>query len=490
MAQVRQTLGPDAIIVSTFETKGGRGVEVTAAIEDEMIPARPLATSEAAPAAPRPPQPRAPQSRPEQPGADRRPQSLADDKTALEAMARQIQAKLAGQRSGPQSPAENFEPDWARSERDFDAVASTFQRAPPKENRRQIEQNDEVIVPNEAWKPLRPNWRNAPREAVVNPSPRPVRPQQLTPTQSVPKQAAPTPSRAQAQSSAPPSPPQRPQPRAEQAAPAAGPQVRLSSRDRQIAQALEFHSIPRPIAEALFRAAKAIDTDDATIALSGALESRLVFAPLSPTPRRPMMMIGPVGAGKTVSVAKIAAKAVLTGKRVDVITTDTVRAGAIAQIESYTNVLEQDLGIEETPDGLNERLSLMHDGQAVVIDTAGANPFLTHEMTDLALFMAAVPGVDPVLALPAGGDAREALEIAQAFRALGAKKLIITRVDAARRLGALVAAADAGLTLAQISNSPYVAEGLAPINATSLAGLLLSPLAPAINDLSLEAAYP
>jgi flagellar biosynthesis protein FlhF len=413
---------------------------------------------------------------------------LADDKTALEAMARQIQAKLAGQRSGAQSPAENFEPDWARSERDFDAVASTFQRAPPKENRRQIEQNDEVIVPNEAWKPLRPNWRNAPREAVVNPSPRPVRPQQLAPTPSVTKQVATPPSRAQAQNAAPPSQPQRPQPRAEQSAPA--PQVRLSSRDRQIAQALEFHSIPRPIAEALFRAAKAIDSDDATIALSGALESRLVFAPLSPTPRRPMMMIGPVGAGKTVSVAKIAAKAVLTGKRVDVITTDTVRAGAIAQIESYTNVLEQDLGIEETPDGLNERLSLMHDGQAVVIDTAGANPFLTHEMTDLALFMAAVPGVDPVLALPAGGDAREALEIAQAFRALGAKKLIITRVDAARRLGALVAAADAGLTLAQISNSPYVAEGLAPINATSLAGLLLSPLAPAINDLSLEAAYP
>ena len=525
MAQVRQTLGPDAIIVSTHETKGGRGVEVTAAIEEDMIPARgrpaPPPQMPSSNAARRPmgddtpsmssqPPSRPPASPP--PRRTQRPdgnrdfeQSLtqAGPDSELEAMARQIQEKIRAQRpdaldslpirqanSARNRSSDSQDPDWARDDRNFDGVAATF-------NRSHARSGDDVQVPKEAWAPLRPNWRTAPREAVVNPTPRTVKPQVMQqraiiddlvgsigmerpapgPRPARPAQPAPT-------VRAPANPEPTPAPR--QSGNASPPQI--SQRDRIIAQALDFHSLPRPIAEALFRAARATDDDDPIMALAGALESRLVFAPLAQVPKRPTMLIGPVGAGKTVTVAKIAAKAVLTGRRVDVITTDTVRAGAIAQIESYTNVLEQDLGIEETPDGLGERLSLVGEGQAIIIDTAGANPFLTHEMADLALFIAASPDIDPILALSAGGDAREAFEIAQAFRSLGAKRLIITRVDAARRLGSIVAAADAGLTLAQISNSPYVAEGLAPINPVSLATLLISPIAPAIKDHSPEAA--
>ncbi len=518
MAQVRQTLGPDAIIVSTHETKGGRGVEVTAAIEEDMIPARgrPAPPPQLSPESIRrrpmgddtqlmsanppskPPMGQNPGRNPERPTMGRNfEQSLtqAGPDSELEAMARQIQAKIRAQRpdalnslpmnrqARASDQTDHREPDWAREDRNFDSVAATF-------NRQQARSGDDAQVPKEAWTPLRPNWRTAPREAVVNPTPRNTKPQVIIPRPAAEPVVDRAPQVAAERKNPPPlNPPSEPAfetapptPKSSASAP------KISGRDRIIAQALDFHSLPRPIAEALFRAARAIEEDDPVMALAGALESRLVFAPLRQVPRRPTMLIGPVGAGKTVTVAKIAAKAVLIGKRVDVITTDTVRAGAIAQIESYTNVLEQDLGIEETPDGLGERLAGVAEGQSIIIDTAGANPFLTHEMADLALFIAASPGIDPILALSAGGDAREAYEVAQAFRSLGAKRLIITRVDAARRLGSIVAAADAGMTLSQISNSPYVAEGLAPINPVSLATLLISPIAPAIKDHSPEAA--
>jgi flagellar biosynthesis protein FlhF len=136
--------------------------------------------------------------------------------------------------------------------------------------------------------------------------------------------------------------------------------------------------------------------------------------------------------------------------------------------------LEQELGIEESPDGLGQRLLDVEPGRAVIVDTPGANPYTTSEMADLALFIASGPDIDPILVMAAGGDAREMGEVAAAFRRLGVKRLIVTRLDAARRLGGIVGAADAGLTLAQISMSPYVADALVTINPVSLSRLLLS----------------
>jgi flagellar biosynthesis protein FlhF len=510
MDQVRQTLGPDAIIVSTHEPRRGGGVEVTAAIEEDMIPARPK------------PQ-QAPQltQRPALKAAGlNRDQLIAAAVAAAHMAAGNSESEYeeeAPRRSSVRDmqtlPKKRIEPDWARDDRTFDAVAANFGAKPrpaPQQGTPTGRQQPQAMTANgESWTKLRPNWRSAPKEAVVNPTPRQARTSQMELADAKiaealaarQAQAAQPAARSQPAQQAPESR-QRPS-RLPREMSAAGPVQtsnvqpqqattaalnRLSERDRVIAQALDFHSVPRPIAEALFRAARAIESDDPLMALAGALESRIVFAPLSAAFKRPTMMIGPVGAGKTVSVAKIAAKAVLTGKRIDVITTDIVRAGAIAQIETYTNVLEQDLGIEETPDGLADRLMDLTADQPTIIDTPGANPFVAHEMAELALFIAAHQAMDPILAISAGGDAREALEVAQAFRSLGAKRLIVTRVDAARRLGSIVAAADAGLTLCQISTSPYVADGLAAINPVILAGLLINPRQSAIIDPNSEAA--
>jgi flagellar biosynthesis protein FlhF len=52
--------------------------------------------------------------------------------------------------------------------------------------------------------------------------------------------------------------------------------------------------------------------------------------------------------------------------------------------------------------------------------------------------------------------------------------MIATRIDAARRLGSIIAAADTGkLSLAQFSMTPYIARGLSTMNPMSLARLFL-----------------
>jgi flagellar biosynthesis protein FlhF len=109
----------------------------------------------------------------------------------------------------------------------------------------------------------------------------------------------------------------------------------------------------------------------------------------------------------------------------------------------------------------------------VLIDSSGTNPFSTSEMATLARFIAS-SSIEPVLVTPAGGDVEESAEIAESFRAVGARRFILTRVDMTRRFGAALVAASAGpLSFSEVSISPHVARGLSGLNSNSLARLLL-----------------
>ena len=82
--------------------------------------------------------------------------------------------------------------------------------------------------------------------------------------------------------------------------------------------------------------------------------------------------------------------------------------------------------------------------------------------------------VDPVLVLPAGLNAQDAADMSAIFSRLGCRTLIATQLDVARRLGAILAAAQGGnLALSVISISPSIAKGLTPLNPMSLARVLL-----------------
>jgi len=78
-----------------------------------------------------------------------------------------------------------------------------------------------------------------------------------------------------------------------------------------------------------------------------------------------------------------------------------------------------------------------------------------------------------VLVLPAGLDAEESAELARAFHALGARHMVATRLDIARRLGGVVAAAAEGLALAEAGTGAQVPEGLSVLTPAWLAARLM-----------------
>ncbi|HEX7775016.1 MAG TPA: hypothetical protein VF449_00650 [Parvibaculum sp.] len=253
-----------------------------------------------------------------------------------------------------------------------------------------------------------------------------------------------------------------------------------------VARALDMQGVPADLRDALVAASAALDSDDAVSALAGALETRLGFEPIPTAPRAPVMLVGLPGSGKTVTMTKLAAGAILDGAAADIITTDTARAGAAAQCEAYGHLLGVNARPAENVDTL--ALLLEEHAEAVTgwpdrsarpcfIDTASVNPFDRIEYAALARLAEGAriaARVEPVLVLSALGDATLLSEVAARFAGLGIRRLVATHIDISRRLGAILAAADATrLSLAQISVTPYLARGLGSMNPHICARLIL-----------------
>jgi len=236
----------------------------------------------------------------------------------------------------------------------------------------------------------------------------------------------------------------------------------------EVRQALAFHGTPALLSDRLTAAAGAFAESGALMALAGAFDTEFDFAPVSDaTALRRLILVGPPGAGKTISTAKLAARAAA------VITSDTRRAGGVEQLGAFTRLLGVELIEADGPAGLADAIGSVENGANVFIDTAGANPFSDTEMETLAALIQSADA-EPVLVLAAGGDAQEGADMVSAFAELGANRLLATRLDVARRFGGLLAAADAPrLAFSDVSVTPHIADGLSPINPVSLARLIM-----------------
>ncbi len=249
----------------------------------------------------------------------------------------------------------------------------------------------------------------------------------------------------------------------------------------EISEALAYHRVPPALFERLIGAAAALVAEDDSLVLVGAVDSEFTFAAPPETPTlRPFLLIGPPGAGKTATAAKLCARVRLAGGQANLITMDTVKSGGLAQVTAFTQALGVDLLQAPDIDALGDAVAACPKDHFVVVDTVGANPFDARDLARLSL-AAGAAGADPVVVLPAGGDPADCAEAAVAFAEAGARLLIVTKIDAARRFGGLLSAAQAGrFALMAASASPNISDPLLPVDAVSLARLLLPAAADSV----------
>jgi flagellar biosynthesis protein FlhF len=207
--------------------------------------------------------------------------------------------------------------------------------------------------------------------------------------------------------------------------------------------------------------------------LAAALAARLSFEPLPLD--RPILLVGPPGAGKTLTCAKLAARAKMAGQTPLVVTADGARAGAVEQLAAFTRLLRLTLAVAALPEALAKALRAREPGQMALVDGFGCDPFDEAQAERLHRLIRAADAL-PVLVLPAGLDPEESAELARAFHTLGARHLLPTRLDLARRLGGVLSAACIGLALTEAGIGPQVAHGLQPLSPSWLAARLAEGL--------------
>ncbi|MAH05967.1 MAG: GTPase [Alphaproteobacteria bacterium] len=242
----------------------------------------------------------------------------------------------------------------------------------------------------------------------------------------------------------------------------------------ELTEVMLRHSVPEEVTDQIISCATVLGMNDAYLALSTALEHLFTFKPIQARPlKKPIMLVGAPGVGKTLTSAKLAARAVMNNMTTTVITTDTLRAGGIEQLQAFTRILKIPLVKATSPAALAKAVDQAKGCDQIVIDTGGANPFNRDDMKALAT-LAAAADVEPILVMGAGADAEESGEIARVFSTMGVRRMLTTRLDVARRLGGLLNAAhEGGLSFAEMSDTPQVADGLQGLNPKKLSKILM-----------------
>jgi flagellar biosynthesis protein FlhF len=253
------------------------------------------------------------------------------------------------------------------------------------------------------------------------------------------------------------------------------PQISDTDVTDQLSEALAASGVPGPLAEKLLMASLSFEADDVLVALSGALAAVYSFMPIADQGRsRPLMLVGPPGAGKTMAVAKLAARAVMAKRPVNLVTADTVRAGAIEQLAAVARILHVELRTAENAARLASLVLRAAPDALTLIDSSGVNPYSTADRRELSALVA-VAGAEPILVMPAGGDALDAIDIGRIFRDLGCSRMAVTRLDLTHRLGSVLAAAEAAkLGFAEAGIAPEIADGMIPFNPVVLARRLIA----------------
>jgi flagellar biosynthesis protein FlhF len=169
-------------------------------------------------------------------------------------------------------------------------------------------------------------------------------------------------------------------------------------------------------------------------------------------------LVGPTGAGKTTTAARLAARFAERHRARDValVTTDTERAGAREQLHAHGRRLGITVCEAEGPEALGATLAQLADYPLVLVDTAG---YATRDRASLGqvLWLRTARRVRSLLVLPANANPHDLSEVVRRYRPATPEGVVLTKVDETGRLGAALS-----VLVANDLSLAYTSDGQRP----------------------------
>jgi flagellar biosynthesis protein FlhF len=187
-----------------------------------------------------------------------------------------------------------------------------------------------------------------------------------------------------------------------------------------------IRSKPTPMVEIVAAAAADVQR------LRKRLEAKPILPPAVAERTKPLVlaMVGPTGAGKTTTLAKLAVHpGAFGGWKVGLLTFDTFRTGALEQLESYAAVTGMPLEVVYAKEEVAAAMARLAGCDVILIDTPGRSP--KHAERNAAwIEMVRAASPDEVhLVLPASMRLDVALAALDAYESLGLTHVLLTKLD-------------------------------------------------------------
>ena len=181
-------------------------------------------------------------------------------------------------------------------------------------------------------------------------------------------------------------------------------------------------------------------------------------------------LVGPTGAGKTTTIAKLAACFAQRHNARDValVTTDTVRVGGREQLHGYGRQLGIAVHEADSAQSLALVLERLRDYKLVLIDTAGLGQ-RDRNLVGQLNWLRASGQVQTLLCLPANSHFSDLDEVVRRFSTVQPQGVVLTKLDETGRLGsALSVVVDHQLPMAWVTDGQRVPDDLHRANSAHL----------------------
>lgn len=186
-------------------------------------------------------------------------------------------------------------------------------------------------------------------------------------------------------------------------------------------------------------------------------------------------VIGPTGVGKTTTLAKMAAEAVIEKRmKIAFITTDTYRIAAIEQLKTYAGLLNVPVEVVYKIEDFKKAIDKFQDYDHVFIDTAGRNFREKKYVEDLRGIIDFDHQMETFLVLSLTSKERDMEEIISQFSSIDIDRFIFTKLDETSSYGSMInMMTEVKIGASYVTVGQGVPEDITEVNVEEIGHLLM-----------------